>query len=340
MAGIPEESFGFFCSRLIAQERRDIRTLVMTAIDAAREDAPDGSGRRAMDEWLGARSDTSILHSIMEQGLENGMRLLNALDDHALAIELLLRSGQAPKLSLVTLQRGFIEALLLICHLFDPAVDPATLIRRHVAYQLQSVEGNEGTAVKFGGHLPASDLQRARTAVDEIQSFLLNNGFVLGKSRPNHLHTSYVGFEGANQTVAFNATDAMKLYLTEQAYEWSVSSGAVHALGWFLPSVVDGATEDALSDYVTTYTGVAAGMISASYALLNVFSGHSGIDVRAVEKATHFRVRAIISAHDGSAFSSIDVETFKGRRGFSPDSDESVLGAGFVRQPERWVRGR
>ncbi|MCU1471339.1 MAG: hypothetical protein JWQ39_2488 [Glaciihabitans sp.] len=256
-ADSPQE-FSKLCVDLIRQQRRDLRTVVGAAVAVPYAEAPPTSGRRKWWNWAQARSDVNILSLVMDCGLDDAIRLLNAADDHAQAIQVLLGSEQNLMASAMTLERGRIESSLRFCYLMDATVSPVKTVLRMAAFQLEAIEGTHSTALKFGADMPAARLAEIREAMDEAKGLLEENGFVLTKRKEADTYTYSLNFNGLDETVAFNATDAATRYFPGHSFEWSVTSGAVHSSAWLLPTVVGSAEEVALSasDYMVGPTGL------------------------------------------------------------------------------------
>lgn len=330
------QSFPDYAARLIRQQRAAVRRLVNVAFEAAEIAKNPIAGRNAVESWMRARSDAEFVGTVLDQGVDNVIRLLAAIDDEARGVEILMGSERAPMLSPVALQRGLIEATLVTCYLLD-VTDPLKHFLRNLAYQLEAVEGSQSMAEKFGLDLPMKKRQQLIEAVDAIHEFLAENGVELVAGNGNVRFTHHVSFDGVNETIAFNATDAMNKYAKEHSYEWSLTSGALHARGWYLPSVIGGISESALASSTENYAAVSSGVINAYQSLITAIGLYTGVDVSEYERSTHLRLRVLLAAANGDAVSELDVTDFK-KRSVADEwrVGEPNLGRSFVKSPERW----
>ncbi|QNE34315.1 hypothetical protein [Leifsonia shinshuensis] len=325
--------FQEYAAKIVAQERQDLRHAFLESTDyAAGNLEVHGSGLRNVVEWMETRAEFPALRVIFEQGLEDAVRLLNSIDAHTEAIELLFRSGRGHTPAASTLLRAVHEAVVVLCYLYDSEVPPAQSVARLAAYKIDSVQGNESTLAEFGRDASPKDLKRVQESTDGIKAFFAENGFVLGATKePSRLCPS-VSFEGERAQVRLKTTELAKTYLPDETYGWVIASGAVHSKPWFLPSTVDGFTEDAMAHPDESAATVLFSLLYAAGVLANTLRAHSGFDTTSAERRAFTRLKAAVARLDGTPFSPIDLETYKARgKSSAQRPPDGHVGAGLIR---------
>ena len=327
--------FGRYCSRVVAQQRRDIRK---SLVDLERPG--NDTGQYRVDEWAAEQPNAEFLDVLIEEGLEAGARCLNAADDLAHAIEIQLAAGTNP-LSVISLQRSLLECALRACYMFDPEVPPIRNILRIAAHQVELFEGTVQTIGKMGADYPSTDQGDKREALEGVTALYQKWGFTMHKRKPTDNYTYSVGLTNANETVPFNATDAAAKYL-DYSYEWSLTSGAAHSTSWYLPSLVPGLTEPALGTFDDAAAAATLGLLNISNAIENSLAGYFGADVSSLRSRTHLRRRAVLARAKNETVSPISVDDYHQRAmsdEWRRDSGAS-LGSSFVQNPGKWIRGQ
>lgn len=327
-------NFSEYCGRLITQQRRDVRTSIIAAIDLAAGNLElSGTGLRNLVSWMESHEQYELLRPIFDAGLDDAFRLLGGLDEHALAIEILMRQSHGHSMATSTLLRGLVEGVLAVCYLFDAKIPPARAAARMVAFRLDSMEGTERTAVEFGIDMPGEELAQVREAGEGMRELLRDHGFSLVTNKAGF--TVAVHFDGEKAPVKINATDAMRKYMPDETYGWWVASGAVHSKGWFLPSFTEGIEEPALSGPEDAIATIVISLLRASEALMETVSAHTGYDTKGIEARTFNRLKAVLAKGRNQSFSPIDIETFQSRgKGAGWTREASKLSAAFI-QPGR-----
>jgi hypothetical protein len=326
-------SIQIYCARLLARQRADVRETIGAAINhAAGNLALSGTGLRDLVEWQENHSHAAALRVILDDSLDDAVRLLNTIDDHAEAIEMLLRAELGHKVSASAVLRGAMEATLMVCYLFDASVPPAQTIARHAAMKIGAAQGNERALRQFGSEASDESRAEAREGTEGIKNFFADNGFVLGTTKKTPDYTPSVTIDGETAQLNVNTTEQMQRYMPDETYGWAIASGAVHSESWFLPTLVHGIDEDALSSVDDAVTSVVTSLLNASDALMGTVAAHTGFDVGRTQKRTFTRLKALLARSRGTSFSPIDFETFQARgKSNSGSATPSKLGASFVR---------
>ena len=327
-------NFSQYCGRLIAQQRRDVRTTIASSIDLAAGNLElSGTGLRNLVSWMESHEEYELLRPMFDSGLDDAFRLLGGVDEHALAIETMMNQSHGHSMATTTLLRGLVEGVLAVCYLFDTKIPPALTAARMVAFRLDSMEGTERTAVEFGIDMPGDELAQVREAGEGMRELLTNHGFSLISNKA--AFTVAVHFDGEKAPVKINATDAMRKYMPDETYGWWVASGAVHSKGWFLPSFTEGIDEPALSEPEDAIATIVISLLRASDALMETVSAHTGYDTKATRARTFNRLKAVLAKGRNQNFSPIDIETFQTRgKGAGWTRESSELSAAFI-QPGR-----
>jgi hypothetical protein len=297
--------------RVIQQERSALTRL---AEDVRREcQEPDPQSPRGADvEWLHRQDKTRVarLFVIHEDALSDHLSgLVRAADEHATALELIIRSGESLAMPLFALVRAVHEAALNICWLLDPNIAPAVRNIRAAVATLSSFERSVRALEDFP-FSDASDLGTKREAMHEMRSYLEAAGFVLtqdGRGR----WTVNVKYEAEVQNVKFDATSAADQYTPGVRYLWTVGSGAAHSMQWFAKGVdpshgnVDIAAVVSLLDVVD--------------GVVDVVSAYVQIPADQLHRKTHMRRAALLGGDS-------DGRRMKGYDDYARDRDRGMAG--------------
>lgn len=326
------ESFQSFCARIVARQREDVRQTFTAATDYAGGNLElSGTGLRNLVEWMEEQPSGGSIKVFFDSGIEDAVRALRAIDEHALAIEVLLRNGGVFGAAGSTLLRGAMEGVLGLCYLFDSSVPPAQMAARLVAHRIASLHGNEKAIKAFGTDVPQSTLTNAQEASDGIKQLYRDSGFILGESKDGGRYTPSVSIDGETAQVKVTMTEAAKKYAPDDTFGWAIASGAVHSEAWFLPSFVNGASDVALGHPDEANMTIVSTLLAASESLAQAIGKHTGYDVGPFEKRTFTRQKTLISRLKGTPFSPIDFETYKSRGKSKTQPAESVIGESFMK---------
>lgn len=307
-------SFAQYAARLMTSQRAETRAMVDSAIShASQHPRPMGSGIEKLMAWFAGHPNGGFYKLVVfDEGIDHTLRLLNAIDQHARTVELMLRNDAVEGATLMTIYRAALEATAQISYLHDSAIPPQNLAARHVADRLAFFQGNESTSIAFGDHLPATAAEDAGNAVDGVQDFFSENGVLLDPGKSPRYFAAWVQVDGSPRTnVRFNATDAISRYVGGR-WQYMLGSGATHALGWLLPSFVPGLDEKLGSDDDIVIS-VVQGFLDCADALARTVEAHSGFDTVPTRRRTLRRRTVLIANARGGKPSPIDLETYESR---------------------------
>lgn len=307
-------TFAEYGARLLSRQRSETRAMIEMAIDRASQDPrPGGSGIEKLLRWLAEHPNGGFYKLLVfDEGIDHSIRLLNAIDQHARTVELMLHNNAIEGATLMTVYRAALEATAQLCYLHDPAVPVQDLAARNVAARLAFFHGNETTSLAFGAQIPAAKTEDATSAVDGVQAFLRSNGVELDEGRPPRHFARWVRVDDSRRAnVRFNATEAIAAYVGG-TWKYAIGSGATHALGWLLPSFVAG-IEEKLAEDGDIVVSVVEGLLDCADAIARAAEGHSGLDTTPVRKKTLRRRVAMVAQVRGGAPSGIDLATYEER---------------------------
>jgi hypothetical protein len=192
-----------------------------------------GDGRGRLIDWVAGIDDletAGFFRLMADESLEDATRLLNAIDEHAHVMQLVMEAGVAST-SLVTLQRALIEAVLTLCYVHDADAAPARTMLRILARQLDAFKGSERNSAAFPRSVIGDRAAEIRGGVEGFRAMLVRYGVEL---TPLHKgSTPSLAYDGHRENVVFNATDAAKRYLKadgtplEHGKRWHSLEGVV-----------------------------------------------------------------------------------------------------------------
>jgi hypothetical protein len=326
-------SIQIYCARLVARQRTEVRATIGAAVKHAAGNLDlSGTGLRDLVEWQENHSDAAALRVILDDSLDDAVRILNTIDDHVEAIETLLRAELGHKVSAAAVLRGAMEATLMVCYLFDATVPPAQTLARHAAMKIGAAQGSEKALRQFGSEASVESKEEVREGTEGIKKFFVDHGFVLGTTKQPSDYTPSVTIDGETAQMNINTTEQMQRYMPDETYGWAIASGAVHSEAWFLPTLVHGIEDDALSSVDDAVTSTVSSLFEASHALMRTVAAHTGFDVGPVQKRTFTRLKALLAKARKTPFSPIDFESFQARgKSESASAAPAKLGASFVR---------
>lgn len=301
-----------YCARLLRRTRVDVAAAIADAVER-RDEGEDSSGRGRLIHWIAGIDDpdtAGFFRLMADQSLEDATRLLTAIDEHAHAMQLVMEAGVAST-SLVTLQRALIEAVLTLCYVHDAAAAPARTMLRIVARELDAVEGSERNSAAFPRSVIGDRAAEIREGVKGVRAMLVRFGIEL---TPVHKgSTPSLAYDGERENVMFNATDAAKRYLKADAHHWNMGSGGTHSKAWFLPSVLDGLTDEKLSSEVEQFGAPTFALLASARVLLTAVAAHSGVSTTPAREAVFMREKGLMAFVQGNNPSPISLEEFESR---------------------------
>lgn len=283
---------GPYMARLLRAAMKDARKLFEEAVEAAAERRPN-AGITSFDRWARSHEHASFYWAVFGQAINDAERLLGASADLAESIAVLLDTGGRSIVSPLVLPRSLGEAVLRICHTFDPNVPPARTLVRMAAFQLEGVEGNLRTARAFGRDAD-DEAERAAKNIAEMHAMFAAHGIERGPGRVDPF-TAWLRLEGETENLEFNATDAYKRHTPRDAWAWSLGSGATHSRGWMLPSLVGTTNDEPLSSTIETYVATSGAVLELGDAFASVAAAHADIGVDWFLKKNHLRRRGMLS---------------------------------------------
>jgi hypothetical protein len=301
-----------YCARLLKRTRADVAAAIAEAVER-RDEGEDSSGRGRLIHWIAAIDDSDtagFLRFMADESLEDATRLLTAIDEHAHAMQLVMEANVAST-SLVTLQRALIEAVLTLCYVHDAAAAPARTMLRILARQLDAFEGSERNSAAFPRTVIGDRAAEIHEGVEGFRAMLAWFGIEL---TPVHKgSTPSLAYDGERENIMFNATDAAKRYLKADAHHWNMGSGGTHSKAWFLPSVLDGLTDEKLSSEVEQFGAPTFAVLASARVLLTAVAAHSGVSTTPAREAVFMREKALMAFVQGNDPSPISLAEFESR---------------------------
>lgn len=301
-----------YCARLLKRTRADVAAAIAEAVER-RDEGEDSSGRGRLIHWIAGIDDpdtAGFLRFMADESLEDATRLLTAIDEHAHAMQLVMEAGVAST-SLVTLQRALIEAVLTLCYVHDATAAPARTMLRILARELDAVEGSERNSVAFPRTVVGDRAAKIHEGVKGVRAMFVRFGIELTPARNGS--TASLAYDGHRENVPFNATDAAKRYLKADAHHWNMGSGGTHSKAWFLPSVLDGLTDEKLSSEVEQFGAPTFAVLASARVLLTAVAAHSGVSTTPARAAVFMREKALMAFVQGNDPSPISLEEFESR---------------------------
>jgi hypothetical protein len=301
-----------YCARLLKRTREDLAAAIVEAVER-RDEGEDSSGRGRLIHWVAGIDDpdtAGFFRFMADESLEDANRLLTAIDEHAHAMQLVMEAGVAST-SLVTLQRALIEAVLTLCYVHDADAAPARTMLRILARQLDAFEGSERNSAAFPRSIIGDRAAEIREGVEGFRAMLVRYGVELA---PLHKgSTPSLAYDGHRENVVFNATDAAKRYLKADAHHWNMGSGGTHSKAWFLPSVLDGLTDEKLSSEVEQFGAPTFAVLASARVLLVAVAAHSGVSTTPPREAVFMREKALMAFVQGNDPSPMSLAEFESR---------------------------
>jgi hypothetical protein len=272
-----------------------------------------GDGRGRLIDWVAGIDDpetAGFFRLMADESLEDATRLLTAIDEHVHVMQLVMEAGVAST-SLVTLQRALIEAVLTLCYVHDADAAPARTMLRILARQLDAFKGSERNSAAFPRSVIGDRAAEIRGGVEGFRAMLVRYGVEL---TPLHKgSTPSLAYDGHRENVVFNATDAAKRYLKADAHHWNMGSGGTHSKAWFLPSVLDGLTDEKLSSKVAQFGAPTFAVLASARVLLAAVSAHSGMSTTPPREAVFMREKALMAFVQDDDPSPISLAEFESR---------------------------
>lgn len=315
---MPAETFGDYCARLVEQQRRDLRDAIDDATEKAVQQTVESSGRAKTIAWMDAHPRGGLFHDLVfSPKLDHAARLLQALDQHALALQLMLPVEPLVGVPMMTVYRAMFEATAQLCHLFDHTVPPDKMAARAVAAQIDALQGTERMASHFQGEdIPLQRAADVRDALEKVLAYFTDEGAVQfatsdrGKFK-HHVVTVKIGPH--TQNVRLNASEAIHRHIGDD-WHYELGSGVAHSLPWALPSFVDGFEEAPMKsrDFDTRIV-LTEGVFLCADAISKAVEGETGYSTADQRKRTLTRRKGLLRAGRNIAPTPIGLEEFESR---------------------------
>lgn len=173
---------GRYSARLIARTREDVTAALKRATSGSGFEQP-GAARRKVIAWLKEHdTDEDFFRHIANENRQDAMLLLNAADQHGLAMQQLMEN-QVAYGALATLERSLIEGILTLCYIHDGDVTADKLMLRMLARTLDAFEGSHRTQLQFVRTFTAAKRRKGEANVAGVRELFQANGVILG---PEH----------------------------------------------------------------------------------------------------------------------------------------------------------
>jgi hypothetical protein len=156
--------------------------------------------------------------------------------------------------------------------------------------------------------LPGSKIHEG---VKGVRAMFVRFGIELTPARNGS--TASLAYDGHRENMPFNATDAAKRYLKADAHHWNMGSGGTHSKAWFLPSVLDGLTDEKLSSEVEQFGAPTFAVLASARVLLTAVAAHSGVSTTPAREAVFMREKALMAFVQGNDPSPISLAEFEAR---------------------------
>ncbi|MBA8792489.1 hypothetical protein FHX74_000083 [Friedmanniella endophytica] len=248
-----------------------------------------GSVRATEFAWIEdhPRRRREALHGVMGVGLGQVIELMRVSDEHCEALLLLLAADAILPMPMMALVRSVHEAFLTACWMVDPTLQPEERLTRAAAASLASPAGSLDAL----DHLPnqqTNDRSRVSEAFTEMQDYLIQTGFDLGRSPKSGNVTTVSYGESPKVPLKLQMTQSSRLYMPGMHYMWSIASGAVHSRHWFTAGLEGPRQEIA--------TMIVAPLLDYSDILIKSIHGYVGLDATDFHRRGHFRRTGVLAA--------------------------------------------
>lgn len=218
---------------------------------------------------------------------EDAYNILRSMDQYAQAIQHVLTGDQMLPLPLSSMVRSIHECALVLCPLFDPAIQSDERIARMGAMHLAKAQGGLDALQAFPQN-QQKEKQKKTEAVAGIQQYMKKAGYEIHAHKDNpHLATSVSWGTAKKFSLRGNTTAASKLYTPEIHYNWVLGSGATHGHLWY--------SNGMSGEWDTIVVGIVAPLLDISDVLVDILLGYAGVDGRQLHLQTHTRRRVLLA---------------------------------------------
>lgn len=289
---------GQYAARLVAATRKDVLTALERATSGVGAEE-QGSARSQVMTWLHVHdTEDEFFRYVANENRDDASRLLNAADQHAAAMEHLLKSGVAYG-SLATLERALLEAVLTLCYVHDRQASPERLMLRMIARTLDTFEGSHRAQLHFTRTFTTAKRRSGEENIAGVRDLLRTHGVSIEPEKSGG--TPHIGFMGVKENVKFDATAAARHFLGTDAHHWSTSSGATHSKAWYLVAISPELDEHGKSTGTSVMGAATLGALRGSRALLQAIEGFTGFSTRPEQDRVFRREKALVSQLNGGA---------------------------------------
>lgn len=327
---------GQYAGRLLAATRKDVLAALRRATSGAGVEQP-GSARSRVIAWLDEHdTGDDFFRYVANENRDDASRLLNAADQHAAAMEHLLKSGVAYG-SLATLERALLEAILTLCYVHDREASPERLMLRMIARTLDTFEGSHRAQLHFTRTFTTARRRSGEENIAGVRDLLRAHGVSIEPERSGG--TPHIGFMGVRENVKFDATAAARHFLGTDAHHWSTSSGATHSKAWYLVAVSPESDEHGGSAGTSVMGAATLGALRGARALLGAIERFTGFSTRPEQDRVFRREKALVSQlNGGTPIDPVSLDEHEARpptwRPRTPRLDPFRSQSGRVNSPE------
>lgn len=168
---------------------RQERTALTNALDAAVrtfDSPPDGSARSIDKKTIDVQGSVAKenLHGMAASLAEDAYNILRSMDQYAQAIQHVLTGDQMLPLPLSSMFRSIHECALVLCPLFDPAIQSDERIARMGAMHLAKAQGGLDALQAFPQN-QQKEKQKKTEAVAGIQQYMKKAGYEIHAHKDN-----------------------------------------------------------------------------------------------------------------------------------------------------------
>lgn len=304
--------------RVLRQQRTAMMAMLGEALDAYKSPV-DSSPRSADDDWINTqpRVRREALNGILGLATEQVAELLRVADEHAVALEVLLKADEVLPIPMTTLVRSIHEAFIGVCWSVDPTLTCEQRMTRSAAGTLASSQGNLGPLRQLQKP-PEAHLVQVEQAVQGMQDYLKKHGFKLNYDKQTSKMATSVAYGTSRAALKLNVTEASLRYMPGSHHMWSLGSGATHSRNWFTAGLAGSRSQ--LTIMVT------APLLDFADALVDNVSDYVGLDTQQFHQKAHLRRRMLLARNDGKQLGSVTL----GYADYAADRDKALMAPGSV----------
>lgn len=279
-------SLGNLSRKIFAQQLRNLDEflrLVESCIDAPLPRSPAANDLKLIE----SQSATDELRGLRWWAVGRCQRGVVAARSHAEGLRTIVETDKPESLlPALSVARSVHEAVLRICWLVDPSVDPSSRLTRWAGDLLHSTQEPIRTQNLFGDVVSDDARKQALDARQLGQRLMREAGFELVPKKGDRSDdTANLAYDGVVSTLQPKLTDLVDQHLPQHPYLWALLSGAAHSYDWFLLSERPGPVE--------SVGAIVLPLLDTADAFTCAMGDYFGLSPRTIVTKTHLHRHAL-----------------------------------------------